>query len=192
MSEEVIIRDIQDSDYSKLAKFHFSFPGDERTFEDWINRFNFWWNENPAYNKGHSRGVIAIFDGEVIGTTNNFPTRMLWDGEEKNVINGSTWRVLSNYRNISMDIWDKHRDLTKGFVLFNTTAMPQVIRLLKILKLDEYTLTSSWFYYFGVPKMLYSSFKLHLASLLQKILLPFITLKSKQISITKEKSINES
>ncbi|MDD2246995.1 MAG: hypothetical protein PHC39_07985 [Proteiniphilum sp.] len=149
MSDQILIREIQDSDYEPLAEFNASFPNEYRTKNEWLYRYRIWWDYNPAYQPSHPRGVIALSGANIIGTTNNFPTKMIWEGEETTVVNGSTWRVLPQYRKHSMDIWHKHRELTQRFILFNTSANPNVVRLLKLLRASEFNIADKWFYYFG-------------------------------------------
>ena len=187
MTDNIIIREIEDSDYDILAEFNSNFSDDGRTKSEWLERYKMWWDDNPAYIKGHPRGVVAFNNNTVIGTTNNFPTRMIWDNKEITVINGSTWRVNQDFRKISMDIWHKHREITKGFVLFNTTAIPSVVKLLRILKFTEYRVSDKWYYYFGCSTGIENSIKLKLISITQKICMKFL-LSSQQsdIEITKK------
>lgn len=152
MNDQIVIREIRNSDYDQLAEFNAAFPNETRTKNEWLDRYMIWWDLNPAYKPSHPRGVIALDGKKVFGTTNNFPSRMIWDGREQIVANGSTWRVLPEYRKYSMDIWDKHREMTSQFIIFNTSANPNVIRLLKLLRANEFIISNKWFYYFGSIK----------------------------------------
>ncbi len=164
----VFIREITDNDYEDIARYHSSFPEEDRTYQQWLDRIKYWWDENPAYYKGHPRGVLAIENNRIIGMTSNIPTRMVLDGKEIIVINGSSWRVLPEYRKYSMDIWDKHRELTKDFILFNTTAIPQVVKLLKYLKFTEFQVADKWYYYFGDSESVQKGIKLKILGFGQK------------------------
>jgi hypothetical protein len=140
MRNDIHIREIQDSDYGRIADFHLIYPEDIiESSDQWKKLLNFWWDQNPAFSKGYPRGVVALKDNKIIGFTANIPTRMLWSGKEIVVSNGAAWRVLPEYRRISMDISDKNRELTHGHVRFNTTAIELVSKQLKIQKWSQYT-----------------------------------------------------
>ena len=144
----ISIQMVSTDDYSSLANFLSSFEANERDSEKWFERILFWWDNNPAYIKGHPRGVVLKDNETIVGFTGNFPTRMLWDGKEKIAANGTTWRVLPEYRKHSMDVWFKHREALDGYLYFNATANPLVAKILKILKFDSYNCAELGSYYF--------------------------------------------
>jgi len=143
------IKEIQDSDYDNIAFFLSEFPNDNLSLTEWKKRLYYWWNENPAYSDKHLRGLILLFGDNIVGFTANIPTKMIWDGEEKIVINGTTWRVLPEHRKKSMELWFKHRDLTSDIIYFNTTPNELVRNILRKLNFFEYKPFKYWFYYFG-------------------------------------------
>ena len=151
---QYIIKEVVDSDYNNLAHFLSSFPGDNLSLNKWEKRLYYWWNENPAYTKNHIRGVILLYGENIVGFSGNIPSKMVWNGEEKIVINGTTWRVLPEHRKQSMELWFKHRELTSGYVYFNTTSNELVKSMLRKLNFYEYRITKYWFYYFGNSRTL--------------------------------------
>lgn len=158
----VLIRELQSSDYQSLAIFNSNFPGDTRSETEWLARFKYWWDENPAYFTDHIKGVVLINDNEIVGCALNIPTRMLWGGKEVLVVSGTTWRVLPSYRKYSMDLWLEHRELTKDLVYFNTTPNETVKRMLKVLKFSNFQVAHTWFYYFGAPSIMVNSKVIHI------------------------------
>ena len=148
------IKEIQDSDYDNIAFFLSEFPNDNLSLTEWKKRLYYWWNLNPAYSNNHIRGLILLYGENIVGFAGNIPTKMIWDGEEKIVINGTTWRVLSEHRKQSMELWFKHRELTSDYIYFNTTPNEFVKVLLRKLNFYEYRITKYWFYYFGCSQTL--------------------------------------
>ncbi|MBP8689557.1 MAG: hypothetical protein BWX57_01145 [Tenericutes bacterium ADurb.Bin024] len=170
MNQVIIIREIEDNDYENIATFYSTFSDDSKTKEFWIIRLRQWWDENPAYKYGHPRGVIAQVDGKIIGITCNFPTRMIWEGKPQIVINGSSWKVLPEYRKFSMDIWEKHREITKDYIMFNTTPNSFVRKLLITTKQQEFIVSKSFYYYFGHPQSIFRSTPMVVIAFFSKIL----------------------
>ncbi len=148
------IKEVSDSDYKKLAHFLSECPDDNLSSIEWEKRLYYWWNVNPAYSDNHIRGLILLYSENIVGFAGNIPTKMIWDGEEKIVINGTTWRVLSEHRKQSMELWFKHRELTSDYIYFNTTPNEFVKVLLRKLNFYEYRITKYWFYYFGCSQTL--------------------------------------
>ena len=54
MRNDIHIREIQDSDYDRIADFHSTFPEDNLSSDEWKKLINYWWDQNPAYSKGLS------------------------------------------------------------------------------------------------------------------------------------------
>ena len=170
MRNDIHIREIQDSDYDRIADFHSTFPEDNLSSDEWKKLINFWWDQNPAFSKRFPRGVVALKDDKVIGFTGNIPTRMLWSGKEIVVSNGTTWRVLPEYRKLSMDIADKNGELTQGYVKLNTTPNELVSKLLRIKKWSQFTCADDFYYYLGNSQYLSKPKIIHIIAILQKIL----------------------
>lgn len=147
MSKELVVREINDLDYKDLSEFCANFPEDNRSFGEWSERLLYWWDDNPAYKLGHPRGALARVNDKIIGFTANIPIRMLWDGQETISANGTTWRVDKSYRQYSMDIWMKHREMVKDFLYFNTTANDMVDKILDRLKFTAFNSAKYGKYY---------------------------------------------
>ena len=170
MRNDIHIREIQDSDYDRIVDFHSTFPEDNRSSDEWKKLINYWWDQNPAYSKGYPRGVVALKDNKIIGFTGNIPTRMLWSGKEIVVSNGTTWKVLPEYRRISMNIAGKNDELVHGYVKFNTSATKLLHKLFVYAKWSQYTCADDCYYYLGNSKRLSKSKIIHIMAILQKIL----------------------
>jgi len=187
MRNDIHIREIQDSDYDRIADFHSTFPEDNRSSDKWKELINYWWDQNPAYSKGYPRGVVALKDNKIIGFVGNIPTRMLLSGKEIVVFNGAMWRVLPEHRRISMDIAAKNDELTYGYVRFSTTWLEKLNKVLKIYKWSQFTCADDWYYYLGNSQYLSKSKIIHIIAILQKILVvglnSLLMILPKQVSI---------
>jgi hypothetical protein len=126
----VIIRQITTSDYNALAEFLSAFPGDERSSRQWLLRFRHWWDENPAYDENWVRGFVITDVDRIVGFVGSFPTFFQYEGHIIKAFNGTTWRVLEGFRNYSIDLWLKNREISNHVLSFNTTPTDNVIKLI--------------------------------------------------------------
>jgi hypothetical protein len=134
----VEIRELNTDDYEELSLFNAQFPGDKRTKEDWLNRFQHWWDNNPAFDDKWIRGFLLIADGKIVGWVGSFPT---WFKAGENIVkafNGTSWRVLEPFRKYSIDLWTKNREISKHFISFNTTPTEDVIKMITRLGYVKY------------------------------------------------------
>lgn len=128
------IQTVTAADYHKLAAYFADFPGEKRTSEEWLHRFNHWWEGNPAFTSDHVRGVILKDNEQIVGYNGNFPSLLLIDGVETVALNGSSWRVQEKYRQYSMELYYQNRILAKDKIFFNTTPVSSILKLLKVHK----------------------------------------------------------
>lgn len=132
--DNLIIRELEDRDYKPLAEFNSAFPGDTRSAIQWLNRFNHWWDTNPAYEIGWKRGFLLLDGDLIVGFVGSFPTFFKAGKDIIKVFNGTTWRVLEPYRRCSIDLWTRNREVSKHYLSFNTTPTDDVIRIIKKFK----------------------------------------------------------
>ena len=64
IQESLVVRAIGPSDYARLADFLIEFG--DKPLGYWMDRFDLWWDKNPAFNGNNERGWI-IQDGEIFG-----------------------------------------------------------------------------------------------------------------------------
>ncbi len=134
----VEIRELNTGDYEELASFNANFPGDIRTKEDWLKRFQHWWEDNPAYDDKWIRGFLLIIDGKIVGWVGSFPTLFKAGENIVKAFNGTSWRVLEPFRKHSIDLWTKNREVSKHFISFNTTPTEAVIKMITRLGYVKY------------------------------------------------------
>lgn len=178
MNQSIEIKIVNEIDIGSLCIFLSEFPEDKSTLSEWAIRLEGWWDKNPACDENHIRGVVLIVQDQIVGFTGNIPSRMIWNRKEIIVVSGTTWRVLSEFRKYSMDLWLKHKELNSDFVYFNTTPSDRVIKLLNILKYDRFNVCNDWYYYFGYPKTLSQNPALRLLAYGQRIITRLIIASS--------------
>lgn len=134
MNHGVSIREITTIDYAQLASFLACFPGDERSESDWLSRFHYWWDENPAFDDNWKRGFVLLDGSTIVGFVGSFPTFFKAGTSILRAFNGTTWRVLENYRKWSIDLWSCNREESAKYISFNTTPTEDVIKMITRLK----------------------------------------------------------
>lgn len=122
------------ADYEELASFlaHFYPETESQTF--WLSNFHFWWDNNPAFEPGFERGWLLRENGAIVGFLGSIPTCFQLDGQNMTVFNSTTWRVLPEARQQSMNLLSKLLMASRQSILFNTTPNDEVILILKALK----------------------------------------------------------
>jgi hypothetical protein len=131
---DVVIRQISSLDYNSLIEFLSAFPEENRSHEQWLQRLKHWWDENPAFDENWIRGFVITDNNCLVGFVGSFPTLIKYGNQIVQAFNGTTWRVLEGYRNYSIDLWFKNRELSNLMFSFNTTPNDYVIKLIKKLK----------------------------------------------------------
>jgi hypothetical protein len=181
------IDSLDKTDYPELAQFLYQFPDQNRTLDEWQQLINFRWEENPAFYEGFPRGVVLRSGNKIVGFTGNIPARMLWNGKEDVVSNGTSWFVIPQFRKYSIDLFFKRMEIIKDYVYFNSTAIDVVKRLLSTLKFQKYNCADYLYEYCGYPGK-YRNYPvrknlLYFHKLLIRILISSRTKRNSSISI---------
>lgn len=121
-------------DYNALAQFLADFQDETRGAQFWLNRFEFWWDNNPAFTPEGARGWLDKEGDKIVGFLGNIPTYFQLAGETIIAFNATTWRVLPEYRNRSMNLFLKLSVAAKESILFDTTPTKEVARILEMFK----------------------------------------------------------
>lgn len=125
---------VSEADYAALSEFLADFPDDETGNADaWLRRMRTWWDLNPAYEHAFSRGWLLRDQGEIVGFLGSIPWKFQLDGNETTVFGGTTWRVLPDYRGMSLALKRRQMDEQEDSLHFSTTPRAEVERLLKRL-----------------------------------------------------------
>jgi hypothetical protein len=119
-------------DYRRLAAFLSAFPGESRTERSWADRLSFWWDRNPAVGVAH-RGWVLEDAGRIVGFIGVVPTLFQLAGRAACVFSGTTWRVLPEYRALSMSLLTRQIAVARDSVLFATTSEDHTLKMRRAL-----------------------------------------------------------
>ena len=153
---------VEPNDYTDLARFLAGFPSDRLSEEEWLARLGYWWEDNPAFTNGWTRGFKLVASGSIVGFVGSFPTLLKIGDQDTVVFNGTTWRVSERYRNESIDLWLYNRKISKDYISFNTTPTEQVANLITKYNYQLYPWgINRQFYYLLKPSLIVNAkFKL--------------------------------
>lgn len=111
-----------------------AFPGETLSGKFWLNRFAFWWENNPAFEKGFERGWVLRSDGQIAGFCGIIPSKFQLLEKETTVFSTTTWRVLPEHRSQSLQLLFKVINASQQSLLFCTTPGDITVSVLKALK----------------------------------------------------------
>ncbi|MBF0152117.1 MAG: hypothetical protein HQL64_00015 [Magnetococcales bacterium] len=132
---------IQATDYPALATFCSSFPGEKLTHDLWQRRFQFWWEENPAFRPDWVRGWLLVNDSGIVGMLADIPSRIQLFGQEVTASNISPLLILPEYQQEGVRLLALFLAGARARPVFNTTASPglaAVLRGFRFRNLAEY------------------------------------------------------
>ena len=121
-------------DYVNLAKYLAAFPEDQsQSTQSWLSRIRAWWDLNPAFEDSFARGWLLRDDGKIVGFLGSIPRKFQLRGNETTVFAGTTWRVLPEFRGMSVALKLRQMDEHGDVLHFSTTPTAEVARLLELL-----------------------------------------------------------
>jgi hypothetical protein len=119
-------------EYDEAADFLARFGSEDVAF--WLRRFSLWWEKNPAFEEGIDRGWL-LWDEDVLkGFIANIPLYLQLMGKTTRVFTASTWRVVPECRNVSIELFMKFIKAGKDSVVFDTTPSREVMRMLEAFR----------------------------------------------------------
>ncbi|MBF0614303.1 MAG: hypothetical protein G8237_11100 [Magnetococcales bacterium] len=139
MSQQTVLRDLTVADYPALALFCASFPGEQRPVSFWLQRFQFWWEQNPAFAEGFPRGCLLMTGDTIGGVFALIPKMVAWQGNAMVAANMSCWRVLPEWRSRSLGLFFHLMGHVKHYPIMNTTPTPDVEVILQRVPFIHFT-----------------------------------------------------
>lgn len=122
------------TDYEELSRFLAAFPGETLSGKFWLDRFAFWWENNPAFGKDFERGWVLRSDGQIAGFCGMIPSKFQLLEKDATVFSTTTWRVLPEHRSQSLQLLFKVITASRQSLLFCTTPGDITVSVLKALK----------------------------------------------------------
>ncbi|MBF0371408.1 MAG: hypothetical protein HQL52_18365 [Magnetococcales bacterium] len=133
------LKPIEATDYPEMARFCADFPGDVWDQPTWLARLRFWWEENPAFDEKWRRGWLMMDEGRIVGMLGEIPTLVRFFGEDRQVGNFSTWRVLEAYRGNGLKLLFRAVKLNRDLPMFTTTPTPKVAKIFSGFRFNNLT-----------------------------------------------------
>jgi hypothetical protein len=128
------VSEVSREDYEKLAKYLAAFPEDQsQSSLSWLSRMHAWWDLNPAFEDSFARGWFLQDDGKIVGFLGSIPRKFQLGGNETTIFAGTTWRVLPEFRGMSVALKRRQMDEHRDALHFSTTPTAEVARMLELL-----------------------------------------------------------
>ena len=120
------IKEVESEHLIAVAKFLCNENHGVYTEEEWLEKFDLFWELNPWFDKKkHCRGwAIFNYNQEVHGFLGNIPVVYLKDGKSEEAFWGTTWVVSKHARGQSLKLYNKFIE-QKGS-LFSTSTEPKI------------------------------------------------------------------
>jgi len=99
----------------------------------WLDRFEYWWHNNPNMNDAIPRGWILLSDdGKIGGFLGNIPVKYQINGQEQIVCGATSWYVAPDFAKKGMELF--YAFLKQPPPFLDTTPTEKVARVLRGLK----------------------------------------------------------
>ncbi|MEO5332077.1 MAG: hypothetical protein H7839_08645 [Magnetococcus sp. YQC-5] len=134
-----VLRRIDATDYPALVEFCANFPKETRSTAFWLQRFHFWWEDNPAFVPEFPRGCLLESGTQVVGMFALIPTRISWNGKVQLAANMSCWRVLPTLRKYSLQMFVAIMEYASAYPIFDTTPTLEVRTILQRVPFIHYS-----------------------------------------------------
>lgn len=143
MISKDIISPLRVEDYEAAAVFLERITNEVFKKEFWLDRFEYWWNRNPAMSKGIDRGwILRCKDGGVVGFVGNIPIRYYIKGQERTACCITSWYVGEEYSKRSLELLIPFIKQKVPALLLDTTPIEKVVKIL--LQLGFRSLEKKW------------------------------------------------
>ena len=133
------VSEVSREDYVDLAKYLATFPDDQSgSAQSWLNRMRAWWDLNPAFEESFARGWLLRSDGKIVGFQGSIPRKFQLGGTETTIFAGTTWRVLPEFRGMSIALKRRQMDEHRDVLHVSTTPTAEVARMLELLGYEAF------------------------------------------------------
>ena len=103
-----------------------------------MNRFELWWDDNPAFQANYPRGWYIEENDIIVGFMGIIPTKMVVNNVVETVFSATSWFVLPSYKSMSINLFIKWNTQTENHICFNTTATANVQKILTAFKFRKW------------------------------------------------------
>lgn len=127
------IMKVEDVRLAAIAEFLYKQKHCEYNKQEWLNKFNLFWDSNPWFDeKKHNRGWIIInTNQEIHGFLGSIPVVYLRKGKPEDAFCATTWVVSKQARGQSLKLYQKY--VEQSGCLLSTTTEPKVQNVITYL-----------------------------------------------------------
>ena len=100
----------------------------------WRRRMEGWWDANPWFTSGATRGWTVRSEGAIVGFFGVVPLGFQLAGRERVVYGSTTWRVETPFRHMSLAAIATLLRYTRESLLFVSTRTPELVKVFEGLK----------------------------------------------------------
>ena len=141
LTDDLTVRAIQKEDYINIADFLAERTNNIFQSSLWMDRFDLWWDNNPAMREDICRGwMLCGNTGEVLGFIGNIPVKYLIMGQEKIICSATSWYMNQDYKAHSLKLLNLF--LKQDRALLDTTPADNVAKML--IRLGFNYLNKEW------------------------------------------------
>jgi hypothetical protein len=147
------VRALNKNDYNSLAVFLEKQTSKIFTSDFWLDRFDLWWDKNPAVSGDFSRGWILCEKENIKGFFGSIPVKYKVNATETLFYSATSWYVSDDCRSLSLELIGQFLGQKGPFL--DATPAPNVAHI--ITKLNFYEFSPPWikkdaFYIFDFNK----------------------------------------
>lgn len=121
------------SDYEKIALLLQEYRGQSREVNFWLERFAYWWDENPFFKPGMTKGYVLRQAEDIVGFIGLIPMPFWMHGTEQITFSPAAWYVLPKFRGRALTLyWSLLRE-TSHTIQWHTTGNKRTCDLFVML-----------------------------------------------------------
>lgn len=141
MEQYGIVRPLVKEDYEALSRFLEKETKGIFQKDFWLDRFDYWWCNNPAMRPDIQHGwILSTKNGQIVGFFGNIPVRYLINRRETIVCSATSWYVAEEFRHQSLELLSPF--LKQRNPLLDTTPTEKIVDILHTLKF--HSLQQNW------------------------------------------------
>lgn len=108
-----------------LAGFlHAGWP--ETPVSIWLNRLQYWWDDNPFREADSHLGYTALAGQEIVGFGGYIPAKFAWQGQPVPGLYATSFRVDEKYSKVAAKMFLNQREVMERHVIVHSTPLPKI------------------------------------------------------------------
>ncbi|MBF0212146.1 MAG: GNAT family N-acetyltransferase, partial [Magnetococcales bacterium] len=113
---------VEVADYDAIAALMLHYRGGKRTHVEWLERFAFWWEENPCFAESMNRGWVLRHEGRLVGFIGRIPIPFWFEGREWISFSPVSWHVEPEFQGSGLTLFLNNTEESSDTVQWHTTG----------------------------------------------------------------------